>query len=78
MIETLELVNKLSGVSLATLLAIILWANWRDHWCWSRDRNAVTADRDEWKALAMTNLGIAKQAVRNASQTQSGSASLGG
>ena len=78
MIETLELVNKLSGVSFATLLAIILWGSYRDIWTWSRDRDALKTDRDEWKALAMTNLGIAKQAVRNASQTQSGSASLGG
>jgi hypothetical protein len=70
--EILSLVNKLSGVSFATLLAIVLFTQWKDYWGWSRDRKAVEKDRDEWKALALENLGIAKKAVDHAARTQDG------
>ena len=78
MTEVLDLLNKLSGVSLASLLAIILWASWRDHWTWSRERELYRLDRDKWQALALENLGLVKKVVDNASQTQSGSPSVGG
>ena len=69
--EILGIVNKLSGVSFATLLAVVLFAQWKDYWGWSRDRKAVEHDRDEWKALALENLGIAKKAVDHAARTES-------
>ena len=78
MVEILEIVNKLSGVSFASLLAIVLYASWRDWWCWSRDRNAMQKDRDEWQAIALTNLGIAKKAIDHAAKSQSGPPSLSG
>jgi hypothetical protein len=68
----LGIVNKLSGVSFATLLAIVLFTQWKDYWGWSRDRKAVEKDRDEWKALALENLGIAKKAVDHATRVESG------
>jgi hypothetical protein len=69
--ELFSIVNKLSGVSFATLLALVLFMQWKDYWGWSRDRHAVEKDRDEWKALALTNLGIAKQAIDHATKSQS-------
>ncbi len=35
--EILALVNKLGGVSFATLLAVILWGNWKGIWGWGKD-----------------------------------------
>ena len=74
--EILGIVNKLSGVSFATLLAVVLFGNFKDYWGWSRDRKAVEKDRDEWKALALENLGIAKQAIDHAAKNQSRPPSL--
>ena len=76
MTEFLDLANKLSGVSLASLLALILFGSWRDVWTWSRDRDAFKLDRDKWQALAMQNLGLMKTVVENATQAQSGPASV--
>jgi hypothetical protein len=72
MIELLEIANKLSGLSLASLLTVIIWGSAKDYWCWSRDRNEFRADRDRWQALALENLGLAKKAVDHAARTESG------
>lgn len=36
-----KIANALGGASFATLLFIILVGNYRDIWCWGRDRRAL-------------------------------------
>ena len=72
-ITIIELVQKLSGVSLATLLALILYGSYRQWWVWARERDEFRVDRDRWQALALENLGLAKKAVDHAARTESGS-----
>jgi hypothetical protein len=64
----LDIAQKLSGVSLGTLLLVILWGSYKQIWTWGRDLNAMTADRDEWKKLALQSLGAAEKAVQHAAR----------
>lgn len=58
----------------ATLLAVALFASYRNVWCWSapaaalllaeEKRHAETkADRDRWQDIAFNALGLAKSAT---------------
>ncbi len=55
--EILSLVNKLGGVSFATLLAVILWGSWKRIWVWGKDCDREIAairarhaeEKAEWK-----------------------------
>ena len=41
--EVGKIANALGGASFATLLLIILISNYKDIWCWGRDRRALEA-----------------------------------
>lgn len=55
--EILVIINKLGGVSFATLLAIILWGNWKHIWVWGKDVDKAIAEmearhakeKEEWR-----------------------------
>ena len=86
MTEVLTLARDLSGASFAVLVFLILFASWKDLWCWSRDRNTMKAERDavratleedrnEWKRIALDTTGAFVKAVQRASIGGSGGAS---
>lgn len=69
--ELFTLINKVGGVSFATLLLIILWGSWRGVWVWGKDKIAAEAlllERikradevaDFWRGIAMKATGIAE------------------
>lgn len=64
-----ELAQKLSGLSLAALLLIILWGSWRRYWRWGRDvddieircraeKQILVNDRDWWRDVALRATGL--------------------
>jgi hypothetical protein len=69
--EALTLVNKLGGVSFATLLMVILWGSWKGIWRWGKDfdaleirlrteRAVILDDRDWWRNIAVRATGLAE------------------
>ena len=85
MTEIFDIINKLGGLSFGALLAIALWASAKDYWCWSREREAMKAERDiiraaleedrnAWKRIALQHTGLIERAVQHASPSGSGNA----
>jgi hypothetical protein len=75
----LDIAQKLSGVSLGTLLLVILWGSYRGIWTWGRDleamkqerdviRAALEADRNDWRRIALQHTGLIEKAVDRASR----------
>ena len=69
--EFLAIANKLSGVSFATLLTLILYGSWKRIWVWGRDlsdaeerfRNdlkRMESEREWWQGIAVKATGIAE------------------
>lgn len=54
--ELAKLANMLGGAGFATLLFIILVGNYKDVWCWSRDRKMVEARDDNEKRELINRL----------------------
>jgi hypothetical protein len=42
--EIFAIINKIAGASFASLLAIILYANWKGYWMWTKDHDKDIAD----------------------------------
>jgi hypothetical protein len=71
----LTLINKLSGVSFATLVVTILWGNRKRYWRWgvdfeelearvTKEKQGILADRDWWRNIALRATGIAETHAR--------------
>lgn len=69
--DIILIVNKLGGVSFATLLALILWGGFKRIWVWGRDveamelrhaneKKAIYDDRDFWRNIAIRATGLAE------------------
>jgi len=77
----LDLAQKLSGLSFAVLVFLILVLSYFDVWCWSRDRNAMKEERDvirarleedrnAWKRVATQNTAVVEKAVDHARRSR--------
>ena len=86
MADVLTLARDLSGASFAVLVFLVLFASWKDLWCWSRDREAMKQERDAvraaleddrnaWKRVALNNTGLVEKVVNRASLSGGGSPS---
>ncbi len=74
MSEVLTLAQQLSGVSLATLLIIILFSSYRGWWVWGKQLTELKADYElrltkyeasnaKWEQMAMRATGLAEDGV---------------
>lgn len=68
--DLLQLAQKLSGASLATLLILILIGGWKKVWVFGYQLNEMEAqvermrlERDGWKELALKATGLAENSV---------------
>jgi hypothetical protein len=56
--EVLTLAQKLGGVSFATLMVFILIGSYLDVWVWGKAHREVKAERDEYKRMLHSALGV--------------------
>jgi hypothetical protein len=58
-----DLVQKLSGASLATMLILILIGSYKEVWCWGSQLKKAEEESAQWKAMALQAAGIAETSV---------------
>lgn len=67
--EAFDIVQKLSGAGLATLLFLIIFGSYKGVWVWGYQLREVKAESEQWKAMAFQAGGLAELAG-NIAKTQ--------
>jgi hypothetical protein len=58
-----DLVQKLSGASLGTMLILILIGSYKGVWVWGAQLRKTEEESAQWKAMALQAAGLAETSV---------------
>lgn len=63
MTSLIDIAQKLSGVSLATILICILIGSYKGIWVWGYQLQKCEADSAQWKTMALQAAGLAETSI---------------
>ena len=62
--EVVTWVTRISTLGFGPTLALILFGGYAGVWVWGKQYEEMKRDRDEWKTMALRNLGLAEAATK--------------
>jgi hypothetical protein len=66
----IDVVQKLSGASLATVLILILIGSYKGVWVWGSALKKAEDEAGQWKAMALQAAGLAETSVNIAKRIE--------